>query len=255
LLNRVISTDDNGTSRSSQMALASGRWAEPLKTTTLVSGTGTPGAGPVSRGQRIRDRPGRPATPPAAAFASSRGRTGRAIASAHAQSWPRGAPRPRRWCPRRRRREVLPAAVGDHERDVGALTRLDRLGGPGPSAACRIAPVEMPAKMPSGRAARAPAYGVARGRPRSGVDQVGVVQLGDEALVEVAQAVDQLAVPRLGGDDPHSGLATRKNRLTPIRVPGRAEPGTKWVMPGGPRGSPGRCPSSCARAFGGLPYW
>src|SRR4051794_41543184 len=47
-----------------------------------------------------------------------------------------------------------------------------------------------------------PAYGVARTDREARVDQLGVVQLGDEALVEVAQAVDQLAVARLGGDDP-----------------------------------------------------
>src|SRR3954452_5313661 len=52
LLNLVISTEDSGTSRSSQMALASGRCAEPLKTTTLLSGTGPPrGAGPGGRPQ------------------------------------------------------------------------------------------------------------------------------------------------------------------------------------------------------------
>src|SRR3712207_7367204 len=38
----------------------------------------------------------------------------------------------------------------------------------------------------------------ADGEPR--VQQLRVVELGDEALVDVAQAVDQLAVPRLGGD-------------------------------------------------------
>src|SRR3712207_8230929 len=38
----------------------------------------------------------------------------------------------------------------------------------------------------------------ADGEPR--VQQLRVVELRDEALVDVAQAVDQLAVPRLGGD-------------------------------------------------------
>ena len=45
-------------------------------------------------------------------------------------------------------RQVLPAAVGDHERDVGWLAGPHALVA-WARAACRIAPVEMPAKIPS----------------------------------------------------------------------------------------------------------
>jgi hypothetical protein len=44
--------------------------------------------------------------------------------------------------------QVLPAAVADDEGDVGRLAGLDAFIA-SPIAACRIAPVEMPAKMPS----------------------------------------------------------------------------------------------------------
>ena len=44
--------------------------------------------------------------------------------------------------------QVLPAAVGDDEHDVGALPRGHRLGRHA-QAACSAPPVEMPAKMPS----------------------------------------------------------------------------------------------------------
>ena len=117
--------------------------------------------------------------------------------------------------------EVLPAAVADDEGDVGALPALTALAA-WPSAACRIAPVEMPAKMPSSSSSSRTRRTASRG-PTENRESIsdGVVQLGDEALVEVAQAVDQLAVARLGGDDPHAP-ASRGGRT------GRRPSGCRW---------------------------
>src|SRR3954451_4578743 len=104
------------------------------------------------------------------------------------------------------RGEVLPPAVTHHEHDVRALTSLDRLR--------RLAQRCMhdrtrrdPCEDPLGLQQLAdPSYGVPRTDREPRVDQRGVVQLGDEPLVEVAQPVDQLAVAGLGRDDPHFGL-------------------------------------------------
>src|SRR5688500_6377986 len=103
-------------------------------------------------------------------------------------------------------REVLPATVAHHEGDVGALAGLDGLG--------RLAErgVEDGAGGDAGEDALEleqlthAAYGVARTDAEARVDQRGVVELGDEPLVEVAQAVDELAVAGLGGHDAYVGL-------------------------------------------------
>ena len=50
-----------------------------------------------------------------------------------------------------------------------------------------------------------PAYGVSWTDRESGVDHGLVVELGDEALVDVPQRVDPFAVAWLGGDDLHAG--------------------------------------------------
>jgi hypothetical protein len=107
---------------------------------------------------------------------------------------PRGCRRTRRW------RGTFQSAVPADRRSVSAVSRLDRLlrldhG------ACRIATGRDAAKIPpprragscGRRASRGP-DGEARGEDRA------VVQLGDEALVDVAQPVDELAVARLGRD-------------------------------------------------------
>ncbi len=52
-----------------------------------------------------------------------------------------------------------------------------------------------------------------------------------------------------------SGLARRKNRLTPMSVPVVPSPATKCVIEGRSSSSSGPVPSSCARALAGLPYW
>jgi hypothetical protein len=90
--------------------------------------------------------------------------------------------------------EVLPAAVRHDERDVRRLPRVDSPGGLGQRG------VQDGAGRDAGEDALEleqladPAYGVARADREPRVDEVGVVELGDEALVEVAQAIDQLAV-------------------------------------------------------------
>src|SRR4051794_6922787 len=119
--------------------------------------------------------------------------------------------------------EVLPAPVADHEGDVGSLAGLDRLG--------RLAEggVQDRARGDAGedpllleQLAHA-ADGVTRADREARVDQRLVVQLGDEALVEVAQAVDQLAVPRLGGDYPDLGLVRPEEAADAHQGAGRAE--------------------------------
>src|SRR5690606_32237213 len=97
--------------------------------------------------------------------------------------------------------EVLPAAVGDDEDDVGAPALLQGLP----------ADAEGRVQGRSGGDAREDALLLEQlpgaGDRVGGADRVaggqdgGVVQLGDEALVEVAQAVDQVVVARFGGDD------------------------------------------------------
>jgi hypothetical protein len=51
---------------------------------------------------------------------------------------------------------------------------------------------------------------LARADGEAGRQHRAVVELGHEALVDVAQAVDQLAVARLGRDDAHAGLCSRR---------------------------------------------
>src|SRR3954452_17217767 len=121
--------------------------------------------------------------------------------------------------------EVLPTAVADHEDDVGALPCLERLrglgerrvqdrtgGDPGKDA------FELE-QLPDA------SYGVPRPDREPGVDEGLVVQLRDEPLVEVAQTVDQLAVPRLGGDDPHLRLALAEETPGTHQSPCGAQPG------------------------------
>ena len=98
-------------------------------------------------------------------------------------------------------REVLPAAVGDDEDDVRALARLDGLA----------ADADRGVQCGAGGDAREDALlleelagagdRVRRADGEAGGEDGGVVQLGDEALVEVAQAVDEVVVARFGGDD------------------------------------------------------
>src|SRR5690606_16679412 len=98
-------------------------------------------------------------------------------------------------------RQVLPAAVGDDEDDVGPLARLDRLPRHPQRRVQRAA----------GRDAREDALllqqlaGAAQRVPGRDGEPGGqhrlVVQLRDEALVDVAQPVHQVAVTGLRGDD------------------------------------------------------
>ena len=97
--------------------------------------------------------------------------------------------------------QVLPAAVGDHERDVGALARRPR---PWPPCRARRAGARRSRcrrRCPRPRAARGCGAPRRRGHGEPGGQHGLVVQFGDEALVDVAQPVDELAVPRLGRDD------------------------------------------------------
>src|SRR3954451_1292863 len=121
------------------------------------------------------------------------------------------------------RGEVLPPAVTHHEHDVRALTSLDRLR--------RLAQRCMhdrtrrdPCEDPLGLQQLAdPSYGVPRTDREPRVDQRGVVQLGDEPLVEVAQPVDQLAVAGLGGDDRDVGLGVAEEPADAHQGARRAE--------------------------------
>ena len=139
--------------------------------------------------------------------------------------------------------EVLPAAVADDEGDVGALARLDRLGGLAERGVQDRAGGDAGEDALELEQLAHPAYGVARADREAGVDQRRVVQLGDEALVEVAQAVDQLAVARLGGDDPHLRLVAPEEAADAHQRAGGAEAGDEvGDRRAGRRGSRGRCP-------------
>src|SRR4051794_2128473 len=203
LLKRVISTGDSGTSRSRQMAWASGRWAEPLKTTTSRTGTGTPGLGRAV-GVRVTRHHAPRQGPSGTMSGLGRGRYQRPPAAAALPSVAPPGPSPGgalHSCPELTLEgllglvdralvgaggQVLPAAVGHHERDVGALARPHRLGGLGEGG------MEDGARRDAGEDPLAveqlahPAHGVAGPDREPGVDQGLVVQLGDEALVEVA---------------------------------------------------------------------
>src|SRR5699024_2466956 len=94
----------------------------------------------------------------------------------------------------RSRGEVLPATVGDDEHDIGTLARLDRL-----RRLCESGVQDRTARQAGEQAfcVEQLAYAADRvagpdGEPR--VDEGLVVELGHEALVEVAQPVHQLAV-------------------------------------------------------------
>src|SRR4051794_36552623 len=119
--------------------------------------------------------------------------------------------------------QVLPAAVRDHERDVGGLALADALG--------RLAErrVQDRAGRDAGEDALVveqltdPPDGVPRPDREAGVDQRLVVQLRHEALVEVAQAVDELAVARLRRDDANRGLVLAEEPPRAHQRAGRPE--------------------------------
>ena len=102
-------------------------------------------------------------------------------------------------------RQVLPAAVRHDHRDVGPLPRVGGLG------AHRLRGVQRAASRDPGEDAlgvqqcpgRAQRVGRRDREPRG---QHGlVVELRHETLIDVPQAVDELPVPGLRGDDLHSG--------------------------------------------------
>src|SRR5262245_52645734 len=103
-------------------------------------------------------------------------------------------------------RHVLPAAVGDAEGDLRRSARLHTAG-------CLR---QSRMQDGSGRDPREDAlfleelprtpYGVSRAHREPRIDERLVVQLRDEALVEIAQSVHELPVPGFGGDDAHVGL-------------------------------------------------
>ena len=111
-------------------------------------------------------------------------------------------------------RQILPSGVGDHERDVGALACLYRLCRHA-SAACRTAPVEMPAKMPSSSISSRVRLTASREPTENRVVSTSGRKLGDEALVDVAQAVDEFPVPGLGGHDLDVGHVLARSRPGP----------------------------------------
>ncbi|BFO21905.1 hypothetical protein SHKM778_82930 [Streptomyces sp. KM77-8] len=67
--------------------------------------------------------------------------------------------------------------------------------------------------------------GVGGADGEAGGEDGGVVQLGDEALVEVAQAVDEVVVARFGGDDPDVGLVLAQIAADAHEGAGGAEAG------------------------------
>ena len=67
--------------------------------------------------------------------------------------------------------------------------------------------MERPAKIPSTSSSSRVRRTASRADREAGGQHRRVVQLGHEALVEVAQAVDELAVARLGRDDLDAGRA------------------------------------------------
>src|SRR4051794_922229 len=98
-------------------------------------------------------------------------------------------------------RQVLPAAIGDDERDVGPLPRLHRaLGLPESGMQDRAGGDAREDALRLDELARTPKC-VCRSHGETGVEHRRVIELGDETLVDVAQAVYELAIAGLGRDD------------------------------------------------------
>ena len=114
----------------------------------------------------------------------------------------------------------------------------------------------MPAKMPSllEQLAGAP-HRVGRTDREPRREHRRVVQLGHEALVEVAQAVDQLAVPRLGGDDLDAGHVLAQEAPAAHQRAGGAEPGHEVGDRRQVGEDLGAGVAVVRPAFAGLPYW
>ncbi len=117
--------------------------------------------------------------------------------------------------------QVLPAGVGDHEGDVGALT--------GP--ACRLADSQRGVQHRARRDAgedpfgvhqlAGAAHGVGRADRVPGGQHLRVVQFGHEPLIDVAQRIDPLAVAGFGGHDLDAGhTLTQKSPGTHQRARG-----------------------------------
>ena len=117
--------------------------------------------------------------------------------------------------------------------------------------------MEMPAKMPSSSSSSRTRRTASRGptEKRESISD-GVVELGDEALVEVAQAVDELAVARLGGDDPDVGLVLAEEAADAHQRAGGAEAGdeVRDRRQVGEELGAGALASARA-ALAALPYW
>src|SRR5690606_4909916 len=97
--------------------------------------------------------------------------------------------------------QVFPAAVGDHEGDVGASARLQRLAADADRGVQDGAGAEAREDALLGDQLPGAPDGVVGSDGETRAEHGLVVELRDEALVDVAQAVDQLAVARLGGHD------------------------------------------------------
>ena len=160
-----------------------------------------------------------------------------------------------RVAPSRRNRSCtsLPRGISSRRRAAARRSCPTRHSRASRAAATSTAPHDGPPKMPSRKTSSRSAVSASRFETRYfASSSVGVEDLGDEPLVERAQALDLLAGQRLGGHDPDTGLvfaqvarhAHQRARRSRARRRRRRSPGSRRGSPGrssrsAPAGSPG----------------
>ena len=123
-----------------------------------------------------------------------------------AQSWPSSPPRPRPASPSRRRWRGTSSPRRTRRARCPPAPPRPRPSPRPPARRAGSRRWRCPRRCPPARQLPGAAQCVAAADGVAGGEHGRVVQLGDEALVEVAQPVHELAVARLGGHDLHVGL-------------------------------------------------
>ena len=120
--------------------------------------------------------------------------------------------------------EILPTAVGDDQHDVRGFTDASRPRGLSQAGVQHRAGGKPREDAFAVKQLPDPANGIPGADREPGADEGGVVKLGNEALVEVAQAVDLFAVTRFGGNDLDVRFLVREEAANPHQGAGRAQP-------------------------------